>query len=50
MKWITKDESMGDLFLCDCGKKVYSHFGQAKRHRETCPKAKQISATKSMKN
>lgn len=40
MKWIAKDKSMGNLFLCDCDKKVYSNFGQAKRHKETCPKAK----------
>ena len=40
MKWISNVPIKGNLFRCDCGKLVYSHFGQAKRHRETCPKAK----------
>lgn len=37
---ISTDQFKGNLFRCDCGKKVYSHYGQAKRHREMHPKAK----------
>lgn len=37
---ISANQFKGNLFRCDCGKLTWSHFGQAKRHRETCPKAK----------
>ena len=40
MKIISRDPYKGNLFRCTCGKKVWSHIGQAKRHRESCPNAK----------
>ena len=40
MKVILKDPELGLLYRCDCGTKIYSRYGQAKKHRESCPRAK----------